>query len=161
MTVNTVVTGLAWMGTGVRSVQSALRDMLQSANQEVFLCAYSISSGANEILSEFERCLQRGVKLTVIINRFEEQPKDIQTYFLKLKSSYSYCKVYDFKNDNEELHAKLVVVDRAIALVGSANLSMRGMRQNYELGIILRDSEVQIINQCVDALLNFSSVIAI
>ncbi|MEG4251781.1 hypothetical protein [Microcoleus sp. Pol10D4] len=69
MTNETVVTGLAWMGTGVRSVQSALKDMLREAEREILLCAYSITVGADEILEEFEDCLKRGIKFHGIINR--------------------------------------------------------------------------------------------
>lgn len=158
MTVTTVVTGLGWMGTGIRSVQSALREMLQGAKQEVLLCAYSVSGGAGEILDEFENTLRRGIRLTAVINRFDQQPQDIQQYFLRLVSSYPYCQVYTFSDPVEELHSKLVVVDRTVALVGSANISMRGMRQNYELGVLLTNAEVSAIAQCVDDLLTFSAV---
>lgn len=161
MTLTTVVTGLGWMGTGIRSVQSALREILQSARQEVLLCAYSVSGGAGEILDEFENCLRRGVKLTAVINRFDQQPQDVQQYFLRLVSSYPYCRVYTFSDPVEELHSKLIVVDRSVALVGSANISMRGMRQNYELGVLLQDAEVSTITQCVDSLLTFQAVIPI
>jgi len=32
------------------------------------------------------------------------------------------------------------------------------MKQNYELGIVLRDAEVRTISKCFDSLLNFASV---
>lgn len=71
---------------------------------------------------------------------------------------YPYCRVYDFNNALEELHSNLIVVDRSVALIGSANLSMRGMKQNYELGIILQDEEVSTISKCFDSILTFPSV---
>jgi phosphatidylserine/phosphatidylglycerophosphate/cardiolipin synthase-like enzyme len=161
MTAQTVVTGLAWMGTGVRSVRAALKDMLRDAEHEVLLCAYSITGGADEILEEFEDCLKRGIKLKVVINRFHKQPQEIQEYFLNLVAIYPYCQVYDFNDAVEELHSKLIVVDRVVALIGSANLSRRGIKQNYELGIILHDEEVGTISKCFDSLLAFPSVSSI
>jgi len=158
MTVTTTVTGLGWMGTGIRSVKSALRDILQESRQEVLLCAYSLSGGAGEILDEFENCLKRGIKFTGVVNRFKQQPKEIQDYILSLNSAYNYCNFYDFNHPSEELHAKLVVVDRRIALVGSANISMRGMERNYELGILLKDREVGTIADCIDKMLTFQTV---
>lgn len=158
MKAQTVVTGLTWMGSGVRSVRSALTDMLRNAESEVLLCAYSVTGGADEILAEFENCLKRGIKFEVIINRFHQQPQDIQKYFFNLVKIYPYCQVYNFNDSVEELHSKLIVVDRSVALIGSANLSMRGMKQNYELGIVLRDAEVSTISKCFDSLLNFASV---
>ncbi|HEY9804548.1 MAG TPA: phospholipase D family protein [Leptolyngbyaceae cyanobacterium] len=158
MKLQTVVTGLAWMGTGVRSVKSALKDILKNAKQEVLLCAYSITGGADEILEEFEDCLKRGIKFKAVINRFEQQPQDIQEYFLNIIKLYSYCHIYDFNSQTEELHSKLIIVDRSIALIGSANLSMRGMKQNYELGIIIQDEEVRAISNSFDNLIDFPSV---
>jgi phosphatidylserine/phosphatidylglycerophosphate/cardiolipin synthase-like enzyme len=158
MTAQTVVTGLAWMGTGVRSVRAALKDMLRDSKTEVLLCAYSVTGGADEILEEFEDCLKRGIKLKAVINRFHKQPQEIQEYFLNLVAIYPYCQVYDFNDAVEELHSKLIVVDRVVALIGSANLSRRGIKQNYELGIILHDEEVGTISKCFDSLLTFPGV---
>ncbi len=158
MTVQTVVTGIAWMENRVRSVNLALKDMLRTANSEVLLCAYSITDGSEEILEEFKDCLKRGVKFKAIINRFNRQPQSIQIYFIDLIKIYPYCYVYDFNSETEELHSKLIIVDRTIALIGSANLSTRGMRQNYELGVVIEDREVDIISNCFDSLINFSSV---
>lgn len=158
MTVQTVVTGVTWMGTGVRSVRSALTDMLRDARLEVLVCAYSITGGADEILNEFEDCLRRGINFKIIINRFQNQYQDIQEYLLSLATCYPYFRLYNFDDPVEELHSKLVVVDRSIALVGSANLSMRGMRQNYELGVIVQGAEASVIGQCFDRLMHFPTV---
>ena len=38
------------------------------------------------------------------------------------------------------LHAKLVVVDGATAVIGSANLDMRSLFLNYEVGAVLRET---------------------
>ena len=158
MTVQTVVTGLAWMGIGVRSVKSALKDILRNAEHEVLLCAYSVTGGADSILEEFEYCLKRGIKFKAVINRFSKQSPDIQEYLINLVNIYPYCEIYDFNDVVEELHSKLIVVDRSVALIGSANLSMRGMKQNYELGIIIRDEEVGTISKCFDSLLTLPTV---
>lgn len=161
MTVQTVVTGLAWMGIGVRSVKAALKDMLINAEHEVLLCAYSVTGGADTILEELEDCLKRGIQFKAVINRFNKQPPEIQNYLLNLVKVYPYCELYDFNDPVEELHSKLIVVDRSFALVGSANLSMRGMKQNYELGIIIRGEEVGTISQCFDSLLTLPTVLPV
>lgn len=161
MSVTTVVTGLGWMGTGVRSVQSGLREMLQDARQEVMLCAYSVSGGAGDILDEFEACLNRGVRFTGVINRFANQPETVQQYFLKLITSHAYCQIFSFSDPIEELHSKLIIIDRHVALVGSANLSMRGMKQNYELGVIIQGAEAGVLARCFDDLLCLSPVLPV
>lgn len=158
MTNQTVVTGLSWMNMGVRSVQSALKDLLLGANQEILLCAYSVTGGADEILEELENSLKRGVQLKGVFNRFYHQNPEIQEYFLYLVSNYSYCQIYNFNHPHQELHSKLIVVDRQISLIGSANLSLRGMKYNYELGVIVNGTEVITISKCFDNLLTFPFV---
>jgi cardiolipin synthase A/B len=37
------------------------------------------------------------------------------------------------------LHAKVIVVDRRVALIGSANLTSRAFEDNLECGVVLRD----------------------
>lgn len=38
------------------------------------------------------------------------------------------------------LHAKCVVIDDAISLVGSANFTDRGQARNYEAGVLLHEA---------------------
>ena len=40
--------------------------------------------------------------------------------------------------DDASLHAKVIVVDDKVALVGSANLTNRAMESNLECGILIR-----------------------
>lgn len=158
MSITTAVTGLGWMGTGVRSIQTALKEMLRDAQDEVLICAYSMTGGAGDVLEEFEACLKRGVRVVAVVNRFVSQPQGVQRYFQQLTTTYEYCQVYSFNDFDEELHSKLIVIDRKVALVGSANLSMRGMQQNYELGVLIRNSEVQVIAGCFDNLIQLPAV---
>jgi phosphatidylserine/phosphatidylglycerophosphate/cardiolipin synthase-like enzyme len=158
MKIQTVVTGLGWMGSGVRSVKSALKDMLREAKYEILLCAYSVTGGASEILEEFEMCLKRGISFKIVINRLQNQPQDIQDYFINLASFYPHCQIYNFNDSVKELHAKVIIIDRSVALIGSANLSQRGMNQNYELGTIIKGEEVSVISKCFDSLLSFPFV---
>ena len=40
------------------------------------------------------------------------------------------------------LHAKAILVDNTLAMVGSANMDMRSMLLNYEIALSIYDSEV-------------------
>lgn len=40
---------------------------------------------------------------------------------------------------NNNLHAKIVVLDKSVAIISSANLTNTGLKVNYEAGICLRD----------------------
>jgi len=63
--------------------------------------------------------------------------------------------VYDFRSDQstEGLHAKAVVVDRRVALIGSANLSFRGMVGAHEMAVILRGPSAALVAGSIDRLI--------
>lgn len=42
---------------------------------------------------------------------------------------------------NNDLHAKMVVIDNTVAIISSANLTKKGLYANYEAGICLRDKD--------------------
>lgn len=42
---------------------------------------------------------------------------------------------------NEKLHAKFIIKDSELVLFGSQNLTYSGLRQNYELGALIRDND--------------------
>lgn len=152
--VRPVVTGAHWMGLGVGSVQTALSEMLGSARDEVMLTAYSITSGTT-VLSDLSRLAALGRRVTVIINRLTEQ-EDEEAVKLLLDISGKYCNflLYDFSpSDDSDLHAKVVVVDREIALVGSSNLSWRGLSSNHELGVVIEGPPAREIASTLDALI--------
>jgi phosphatidylserine/phosphatidylglycerophosphate/cardiolipin synthase-like enzyme len=56
------------------------------------------------------------------------------------------------------LHAKLVVADRNVALVGSSNLTLHGMVRSHEISVIIRGPAADAIAGRVDALLRSSLV---
>lgn len=43
---------------------------------------------------------------------------------------------------NNDLHAKVVVLDNSIAIISSANLTKKGLSINYEAGVCLRDKNI-------------------
>ena len=68
---------------------------------------------------------------------------------------------YDHENDLANLHAKVVVVDRAQALIGSANFSERGLANNYELGMVVSGSDAVEVARPLDILISSNYVTAI
>ena len=41
---------------------------------------------------------------------------------------------------NNDLHAKMVIIDNSVAIISSANLTKKGLSVNYEAGICIRES---------------------
>jgi cardiolipin synthase len=57
-----------------------------------------------------------------------------------------------------DLHAKVLVVDRSIALVGSANLSFHGMVSNHEMALVVRGPTAEVIAERFDMLARSAAV---
>ena len=43
---------------------------------------------------------------------------------------------------NNDLHAKMIIIDNSIAIISSANLTKKGLSVNYEAGVCLKDKNM-------------------
>ncbi|MEW6505537.1 MAG: phospholipase D-like domain-containing protein [Chloroflexota bacterium] len=152
--VTVLVTGLAWMGGGVRSIESALNELLQSAQNEVLITAYTISNISDRVSGKLEIALSRGATVHLIVNRLNTQPKTAFESLKSLGDKYPYFHMYSFESDEEsaDLHAKAVVIDRKRALIGSANISFRGWTTNHELAVLITGPAAGDIARAIDRL---------
>ncbi len=57
---------------------------------------------------------------------------------VNLMSSFAHARVYHLPR----VHAKVVVADRAVAIIGSANLTEGGLEENYEYSVKISSTEV-------------------
>ena len=57
------------------------------------------------------------------------------------------------KANGRQLHAKVIVVDRKGAVIGSANFSWGGMVANYEVGVLIDGYEAWKMAKLIDELL--------
>jgi phosphatidylserine/phosphatidylglycerophosphate/cardiolipin synthase-like enzyme len=137
--VTLAATGTAWTGHGIRTVESKIEEILDGARSNIVIVAYAIGAGGLAFLERVEDCLARGIEVTMILNKLPRQDSKVQTKVRALAKEYTYFTAFSFEpsNDREALHAKVLVVDNSIALVGSANLSMRGLVLNHELGVVI------------------------
>lgn len=153
--VSLAVTGLAWLGSGVPSVQQQMISIVRSARRELTLCSYSITGGAGTLFDEIADVASQGVIVTLIINNLRSQPADIHDRFRQLATTTAAnLRVFDFTSEDPQssLHAKVIVADRTTALVGSANLSFHGMVSNHELAVVVHGPIAEEIAVRLDSL---------
>jgi cardiolipin synthase len=154
-----VVTGLAWMGSGIGSIESAMERIFREAEHEVLITSYAISNATDLIMDWFEAALARGVLIRIIINRINEQPADVISRLESLHQTYPHFYLYGFTDDQEyDLHAKAIVADRKMALVGSSNLSRRGLLNNHELALFVEGKPAEQVASAIDKLLTSHSI---
>ena len=149
-----VVSGLEWMGAGFGSIETAVDVMLHSAHSEVAVVTYSITSRATSFFDRLEECLERGVRLGMLIDKYRGQQAGARTRLAELKARYPNLKLFSFEDPHgASLHAKIIVVDRKQAVVGSANVSFNGFVRNHEFAVMMEDpAEGQAVAQAVDRL---------
>jgi cardiolipin synthase len=152
--VKVVVTGVDWMGSGVGSIESAMRQLFYDAKQEILLTVYTITNGADMLFDWLELALSHGVEIKLVINRLDDHTTEVINRLSRLEKSYPHLTIYNFKSDDFiDLHAKLIIVDRQKAIVGSSNLSRRGLLTNFELALIVEGIIATEIASIVDRLI--------
>ena len=113
---------------GVRSTERSMLELIYGAKDELQIISYAITTGANKVLTAIGEALSRGVKLTFVINGNEELSQRIVASLNSLKDKYNHSKIYVFNSgENVDLHAKIMVADRKLAIIGSSNLTSRGL----------------------------------
>jgi len=151
--VSVVVTGTAWMGGGIGSIESALERLFREAEQEIALTAYTINSSADRLFDWLEAALTRGVQVRLVSNRLNSQPLNVVARLHRLARTYPHFHLYSFASEGEvDLHAKTVVVDRRLALIGSSNLSRRGLLTNHELAVLVEGPAAADVARAIDLL---------
>src|SRR5260221_9568235 len=136
--VSIAVTGLAWLGAGVPSVDQEMLALVRCAQREFGLCGYSITGGATKLLNEIKEVAVQGVNATIIVNALGQQPAHVQAFLRDAARALpDRWRVLDFSPGagQTDLHAKILLVDRSLALIGSAHLSFYGMVTNHEIAV--------------------------
>jgi phosphatidylserine/phosphatidylglycerophosphate/cardiolipin synthase-like enzyme len=135
---------VVWTGpesgvTSSRLTAAALIDLIGEARSEILLVSFATQTEPS-ISAALSSAVARGVTVTLLAERHADN------------SSYSSSAAVPFPSldalrlhwpaesrpPGAALHAKIIVVDDRVALVGSANLTSRAMESNLECGILIR-----------------------
>ena len=154
-----VVTGTSWMGAGIGSIESAIDDLFRTASDEIILSVYTIGSGTDRVFRWLEEALNRGVQVSLVINALGGQPADVVTKLRDMNERFQHFHLFDFRGEaGSSLHAKAIVADHRAALIGSSNMSRRGLLANHELAMLVVGEPAAIAGQALDALMQSSLI---
>ena len=159
------VSGRFWIGKHktMKNFDMVIKT-LKSAKSEIRITTYSLGilRKDNELDKIFRILIDKsnsGVPVQIIVNRLEAQLKKNKTVREKMEvlKSMPDATVLSFrpsdKRDISDLHAKIFTVDGETAILGSANLSFRGMFDNHEIMVKISGKKfVAQINQLIDEL---------
>jgi len=159
--VRVAVTGAGWVGGGVGSVEETMLSVLKQARQEVLGTAYTVTPGSSRVIDQIEHAAATGVRTKLVIDHFEEQDAAMRNRLRSLAGEFSTSfQLYDFHGagGTGHLHAKTLVVDRRLAVVGSANMTFHGMMTAHELAIVVEGPAAEQIAGRIDLLLQSCAV---
>lgn len=88
-------TGSAWTGKGVRSIWSLIRESFRNAQREIIIAAYSLSESP-DFYKILDDCLIRGIRILLIVNRFDFQTAGVKNSLISLGNKYDNFILKDF-----------------------------------------------------------------
>ena len=136
--IDVVWTGPETGGGAGRLTAATVTGLIGEARREILLVSYAINNDP-AIEAALAAAAGRGVEITILAERHEDNPG----YFaagVPFPGLNAFRLRWPLRRrpPGAALHAKIIVVDDDVALVGSANFTSRAMESNLECGILLR-----------------------
>lgn len=135
---------VVWTGpeSGVSSSRltaATVIDLINEARSEILLVSYATQTEPS-ISVALSAAAARGVAVTLLAERNADNPSYASSLSLPFPSVEALRLHWPLvqRPSGAALHAKIIVVDDSLALVGSANLTGRAMESNLECGILIR-----------------------
>ena len=146
------------MKLGLRATEPSMLELINNAKDEIQILSYAVTNGASEIFLALEKALLKGVKLNFVLNDLGELNEKVLTSLKSFKENFQYCKIYIFdSNGIQDLHAKIMVADREKAIVGSSNLTAKGLIWNLEIGFLIEDKSIWKLSEVIDRIVEMST----
>lgn len=138
-----------WTGPGAegerRLTASVLHELIASANEQVLLVSFAAYT-LSELAQDLRAAIDRGCAVDVVFETEEDSAGKYDGPGNAAFSGVSGLTRWRWPSDRREpgasLHAKVLVIDRRQALVGSANLTAAALTKNLEAGVLIRDDDV-------------------
>jgi len=142
--VEVVCTAPSRLGVPVRTTFATALEMVRTAHHEIFVVGYVFTEGARDLVEQFAIARRdRGVRIALIGNRLQNQLAMLQSIWPPDSPPPDiFSRQADSSDLMTALHAKILICDRAVALVTSANFSHHGLHENVEMGVRVKASAV-------------------
>ncbi|WP_328865166.1 DISARM system phospholipase D-like protein DrmC [Streptomyces sp. NBC_00304] len=150
--VDVVWTGPSSAVQTARLTTAVVSELIDSATTELLLVSYASYPPAS-LSAALASAATRGVEVSLLLEQQTDNPRFTgSTGFSRLPVTRLRWPA-QHREPGAALHAKIIVVDRQVALIGSANLTGHAFEKNFECGILLRDaSSARAIADHIDSL---------
>lgn len=137
---------VVWTGptspvTTTRLTSAVVIELIDSAIEDLLLVSFATRPEPS-IRAALDRAIQRKVAVTFLLERSVDNLRysgDGDPYPGLYARRLTWPAQH--RQPGAAMHAKIIVVDRRLALVGSANLTGRAMDANLECGVLLRGDD--------------------
>ena len=150
---NAPLTEIIWTGPAnnrfpVRRTDQVLYDLISQAKTQILLVTFA-AHRVRHLCAHLTQAVQRGVKLTLIVESEEESEGQLTRDAIQAFSDVPHTTTHLYywpleKRERNQagrpgkLHMKCAIVDN-VALIGSANLTDDAFNRNMELGMLVRE----------------------
>jgi phosphatidylserine/phosphatidylglycerophosphate/cardiolipin synthase-like enzyme len=131
-----VVSGPTSSAIPIRLTGAIAIDVIRSAQTSLLIASFA-AYGIAEIVAELRAAAERKIRIDLLL---EESTSAAHAFAPLGDRVRIWHRSHEFARSS--LHAKVIAADRHIAFLGSANLTGRALRDNVEIGVILRDPGV-------------------
>ncbi len=144
-----IATGTEFVNKGLRRTQPVIQDMIKNANKSIHILNYSFGPDAEGLWDMLDDILGKGKHVTIVVNDLsrldDDNPheKKVKERLYGLNNQFGKRNfvLADFKKPDGWMHAKVIVADRKKLVIGSANLSKGGLKNHYEMGVLIEGEE--------------------
>lgn len=156
--VEIVCTAPSRLGIPLRATFSTVLEMVQKANHEILVVGYLFTEGASKVVEELARARRdRRVRVTFIGNRMQEHLHVLRSYWpADSPGPIIFSRESDPSDEKTSLHAKLLICDRSLALITSANFSHHGLHENIEIGAKIKSPSIARLAEFFQAMIQAS-----
>jgi len=121
-----------------RLTSAVVVDLIGEADEEVLLVSYA-SQTEPTVSAALHDATRRAVAVTLLLERAADNPSYTGSGFaFPTLTARRLAWPGTRRPNGAALHAKLLVIDSSVALVGSANLTGHALERNLECGVLLK-----------------------
>jgi phosphatidylserine/phosphatidylglycerophosphate/cardiolipin synthase-like enzyme len=149
-------------GHADRSLQQALIDVIEQAQSTLILCTpYLDRAGIGYLLEALRTAALRSVAITIIThelhNPHSSNAQAIALLRHELAGTAAQVRCYTAPAVKTadlalRIHAKVLLADARVALIGSANITSAGLGRNLEVGVLVKGEGVTQLHRMLDTL---------
>jgi phosphatidylserine/phosphatidylglycerophosphate/cardiolipin synthase-like enzyme len=157
---------LGWRTADLEATDHAFNSLVRSARRKVVVMTPFFDERGAAWLQELFGFVSAGVERFLILRSLEDSSKrDYPTGFSAIQPwlAAQQVKVFNYSIPRasgigrETFHAKVVVVDRRHAYVGSSNVTAASLDHSMEMGVTLEGKAVASVAEVIDAVLLVST----